>query len=53
MNKSLKGHIIARLDKIHDDTADIYHENFYKSNNIVTNALDNVKARLYIDNQCV
>ena len=53
MNKNLKGHITARLDKIHDDTQDIYNENFYKSMNIVTNALDNVKARLYIDNQCV
>lgn len=31
MNKSLKGHIIARLDKIHDETADIYSEEFYES----------------------
>jgi hypothetical protein len=42
MNPALKGHIFARLDKIHDDTADIYSEAFYESQTIVTNALDNV-----------
>lgn len=53
MNPDLKSHIDARLDKIHDDTADIYNENFYKDLSIVTNALDNVRARLYIDTKCV
>jgi molybdopterin/thiamine biosynthesis adenylyltransferase len=42
MNPDLKGHIIARLDKIHDSTAHIYNEEFFKSMTIVTNALDNV-----------
>mgnify|MGYP000471609883 CR=1 FL=1 len=42
MNPSMKGHISARLDKIHDGTADIYSELFFKSQTIVTNALDNV-----------
>ena len=53
MNKHLKGHITARLDKIHPGTADIYNEAFYKEQTIVTNALDNVQARLYLDDQCV
>lgn len=53
MNEALKGHIFARLDKIHDDTADIYSEEFYESQTIITNALDNVQARLYIDKKCV
>lgn len=53
MNKALKGHILARLDKIHDETADIYSEEFYENQTIITNALDNVKARLYIDSKCV
>lgn len=53
MNNNLKGHIFARLDKIHDETADIYSEEFYESQTIITNALDNVKARLYIDSKCV
>lgn len=42
MNPALKGHIFARLDKIHDGTADIYSEEFYENQTIVTNALDNV-----------
>ena len=53
MNKSMKDHIYARLDKVHDGTADIYDDNFYKRQTIVTNALDNVQARLYLDNKCV
>lgn len=53
MNDRLKGHISARLDKIHDETASIYDEQFYKSQDIVMNALDNVQARLYLDKQCM
>jgi molybdopterin/thiamine biosynthesis adenylyltransferase len=49
----LKGHISARLDKIHEGTSHIYNESFFKSMDVVTNALDNVQARLYIDNKCV
>ncbi len=53
MNPDLKGHIQARLDKIHDGTAAIYSEAFFQRLTIVTNALDNVAARLYIDGKCV
>mmetsp|Transcript_10452 Transcript_10452/g.10509 ORF Transcript_10452/g.10509 Transcript_10452/m.10509 type:complete len:85 (-) Transcript_10452:327-581(-) len=53
MNPDLAGHINARLDKIHDGTSDIYSEEFFKNQTIVTNALDNVQARLYIDQKCV
>lgn len=53
MNPELKHHIQARLDKIHDGTAHIYNEEFFKQLTIVTNGLDNVQARLYIDNKCV
>jgi len=42
MNQELKGHIFARLDKIHDGTLDIYTEEFYENQTIITNALDNV-----------
>lgn len=42
MNPHLKGHISARLDKIHDGTAHIYDEAFFQDQNIITNALDNV-----------
>ena len=53
MNPCLKGHISARLDKIHDGTANIYNEEFFHSQTIITNALDNIQARLYIDGKCV
>jgi molybdopterin/thiamine biosynthesis adenylyltransferase len=53
MNPDMKGHIEARLDKIHDGTAHIYDEEFFRDQTIVTNALDNVQARLYIDSKCV
>ncbi|CAI2384890.1 unnamed protein product [Moneuplotes crassus] len=53
MNPDMSGKIIARLDKIHKGTEDTYSQDFYKSLSIVTNALDNVAARRYIDGQCV
>jgi len=53
MNPNLKYHISARLDKIHDGTSHIYNEEFFKTLTIVTNALDNIQARLYIDGKCV
>jgi len=31
MNPDFKGHIDARLDKIHDGTAEIYDEGFYRN----------------------
>lgn len=53
MNPDLKQHISARLDKIHRDTEHIYNDEFYSEQNLVANALDNVKARVFIDSQCV
>lgn len=53
MNSQLKGHISARLDKIHNDTSEIYSEEFFKSQDIVANALDNVAARIFVDSKCV
>ena len=53
MNPDLKNKIEARLDKIHDGTSHIYTEEFFSDQSIVTNALDNVQARLYIDGKCV
>ena len=49
MNPDLKDKISARLDKVCDKTAHIYNEKFFKSQSIVMNALDNVQARLFID----
>jgi len=53
MNPKLKNKIEARLDKIHDGTSHIYNEDFFCNQTIVTNALDNVQARLFIDAKCV
>jgi len=53
MNPQLKDRVEGRLDKVCDDTVAIYNEGFFKSQSIVTNALDNVKARLFIDAQCI
>ena len=53
MNKELKENIIARLDKIHEGTSNIYTDQFFEDLTVVTNALDNVHARRYIDSRCV
>ena len=53
MNSDLKGKIIACLDRVHEQTEKIYNQEFFASRSIVLNALDNVKARKYIDSKCV
>ncbi len=53
MNPNLKGKIIARLDRVQPSTEHIYNDKFMETLNIVTNALDNVQARRYIDSRCV
>eukprot|EP00347_Sterkiella_histriomuscorum_P017580 403348792 len=53
MNKELKENIIARLDKVHEGTSHIYTDQFFEDLTVVTNALDNVNARRYIDARCV
>jgi ubiquitin-activating enzyme E1 len=53
MNKDLKGNIIARLDKVHEGTNHIFTDQFFEGLTIVTNALDNLAARRYVDSRCV
>ena len=53
MNRELKENIVARLDKVHEGTAHIFTDSFFEGLTVVTNALDNVQARLYIDSRCV
>jgi molybdopterin/thiamine biosynthesis adenylyltransferase len=53
MNRDLKDNIIARLDKVHEGTAHIFTDQFFEELSVVTNALDNVHARRYIDTRCV
>jgi len=49
MNPDLKENIVARLDKVHGGTAHVFTDKFFEDLTIVTNALDNVMARKYID----
>ncbi|KAF7348318.1 Ubiquitin activating enzyme [Mycena sanguinolenta] len=53
MNPDLKGKIFARQDAVGSATEDVYTEEFFNGIDGVTNALDNVKARLYMDERCV
>lgn len=53
MNPDMKGHITALKDRVSQDTEEIFNENFWESLDAVTNALDNVDARTYVDRRCV
>ena len=53
MNKELKGNVVARLDKVHDGTRHIFSDQFFEELTVVTNALDNIAARTYVDLRCV
>ena len=39
--------------KVAPDTEDYFNDEFWTSLNFIVNAVDNVKARQYVDNQCV
>ncbi|XP_066918728.1 ubiquitin-like modifier-activating enzyme 6 [Clytia hemisphaerica] len=46
--------IEAHQNKVSPDTEfSTYNDAFYKSQNVVVNALDNVEARRYVDSRCV
>jgi ubiquitin-activating enzyme E1-like protein 2 len=51
INKDLK--IDAHLDKVGTETEDKYSNAFFHSLDVVVNALDNVQARMYVDQRCV
>ncbi|KAJ6592634.1 ubiquitin activating enzyme [Mycena capillaripes] len=57
MNPDLKGKITARQDPVGEATEGkslhIYNDEFFAAIDGVTNALDNVKARLYMDYRCI
>ena len=53
MNPDLRGKIIAIKDRVGPDTEHIFNEDFWESLDGVTNALDNVDARQYVDRRCV
>ncbi|KAF1992954.1 ubiquitin-activating enzyme E1 [Amniculicola lignicola CBS 123094] len=53
MNPDMKGHITTFQDKVGPETEHIFNETFWKNLDGVTNALDNVEARTYVDRRCV
>lgn len=52
-NPELKGKITTLTDRIGPDSEDIFDEKFWHQLDIITNALDNVEARTYVDRRCV
>ncbi|KAF9534922.1 ubiquitin activating enzyme [Crepidotus variabilis] len=53
MNPDLSGKILAKQEPVGANTESIYDEAFFSDIHGVTNALDNVQARLYMDQRCV
>lgn len=53
MNSLLKGRIVARFDKVYEATENVFTDSFFSNLTIVTNALDNIQARRYVDLRCV
>ncbi|KAI1083636.1 hypothetical protein F5B20DRAFT_527841 [Whalleya microplaca] len=53
MNPELVGHIECLKDRVSPETEHIFNEEFWGSLDGVTNALDNVEARTYVDRRCV
>ncbi|KAI0081689.1 ubiquitin activating enzyme [Panus rudis PR-1116 ss-1] len=53
MNPDLKGKIQAKQEPVGPDTENVYTDEFFAAIDGVTNALDNVKARQYMDQRCV
>ncbi|KPI38428.1 Ubiquitin-activating enzyme E1 1 [Cyphellophora attinorum] len=53
MNPDLNGKIKTLGDRVGPDSEDVFNEGFWNDLDIVTNALDNVEARTYVDRKCV
>lgn len=53
MNPDLKGKIRSHQDRVGPETEQTYGDEFFEKLTGVTNALDNVQARQYMDRRCV
>eukprot|EP00842_Homolaphlyctis_polyrhiza_P004144 jgi/Hompol1/4730/HPOL_003853-RA len=53
MNPATKGKIVAFSDRVGADTEHVFNDAFWAELSGVTNALDNVDARKYVDRRCV
>jgi len=43
----------AKMDRVNFENEPIFNDNFWQSQDCIINAVDNVKARLHVDNRCV
>ncbi|KAL7124726.1 hypothetical protein ABFS83_14G068100 [Erythranthe nasuta] len=46
-------HIEALQNRVGTETESVFHDAFWENLNVVINALDNVNARLYVDQRCL
>lgn len=53
MNPEIKGHITTYQDRVGPETEATFGDEFFGKLDCVTNALDNVSARQYMDRRCV
>jgi len=53
MNPDLNSKVQAYSDRVGPDTERVFDDDFFESLDGVTNALDNVDARKYVDRRCV
>ncbi|GMM36292.1 E1 ubiquitin-activating protein [Saccharomycopsis crataegensis] len=53
MNPDLEDKIVSLIDKVGPETEHIFNDDFWNGLDLVTNALDNVEARTYVDRKCV
>lgn len=51
MNKDLN--VKDYMTRVGPETEDVFHDEFWESLNFVVNAVDNIHARLYVDQRCV
>jgi ubiquitin-activating enzyme E1 len=51
MNSALK--LKPMQDRVSPNTENVFNDNFWNGLSVITNALDNVQARLYVDRRCV
>ncbi|RGP74256.1 ubiquitin-activating enzyme e1 [Fusarium longipes] len=53
MNPDLEGHMVTLKERVSPETESVFNEDFWRNLDGVTNALDNVEARTYVDRRCV
>ncbi|KAK2675756.1 Ubiquitin/SUMO-activating enzyme E1 [Fusarium oxysporum f. sp. vasinfectum] len=52
MNPDLEGHMVTLKERVSPETENVFNEDFWRNLDGVTNALDNVEARTYVDRRC-